>query len=204
MSTKERPILFTTAMVRAVENDAKTQTRRVVVPTQTKPRIAPLIMEPYIWQGQQELDDDGLPCWLGAHPDYPTGEKWFSCPYGGVGDRLWVRETWTHHFGRLLYRADCDPKSYEYGAKGWKPSIHMPRRLSRLTLEIMGVRVERVQDITEEDAIAEGMQAPGIPAAITNRTAFARLWDTINAKRGYSWAVNPWVWVIEFRRLTGA
>lgn len=124
------------------------------------------------------------------------------------GDRLWVRETWrVERFPsapdapHIHYRADQTAEHEAYSAaRMWKPSIFMPRWASRITLEVIGVRVERLQEISEVDAIAEGMQSPGIPAAMSNRAAFARLWDDINGKRA-PWASNPWVWVVEFRRL---
>lgn len=202
---KEHPILFTGEMVRAILDGYKTQTRRVVLPTMTRPRVAPLRMEPWIIDGEQETDEHGYPCWTGFHPDYPGEAKWFTCPYGGVGDRLWVRETWGMHFGELRYRATEDPQGYYYGAKGWKPSIHMPRALSRITLEIVGVRCERVQDISEADAWAEGAHiiARRLPYSGDDLgyMAFSGLWEQINAKRGYSWDGNPWVWVVEFKRV---
>lgn len=195
---KERPILFSGPMVRAILEGRKTQTRRVVVPTMTTPRVAPLHMEPWIIDGEQETDEHGLPCWAGYHPDYPGEAKWFSCPYGQPGDRLWVRETWNKQMidgaERVAYRADIpNGHSFLY----WHPSIHMPRWASRITLELTGVRVERVQDITSEDARAEGVDAPDV----LPRSKFATLWDSINAKRGYGWETNCWVWVLEFKRL---
>ena len=102
----------------------------------------------------------------------------------------------------VIYRADDEdpdiPHDKLWEPFRWRPSIHMPRWASRLFLEVTDVRVERVQEVSEEGAIAEGMQMVG-PAALSDRTSFAHLWDTINAKRGYSWESNPWVWVIEFR-----
>ena len=169
---KERPILFSGAMVRAILEGRKTQTRRA-------------------------LNRNKL--YNGFAFDDPRIAR--ACPYGQPGDRLWVRETW-HLWGPpehqiLAYRADYeDPDSYT-----WRPSIFMPRGYSRLMLEVVGARVERVQDISETDAIAEGMQSPGIPAATTNRAAFARLWDEINGARGYGWEANPWVWVVEFKKV---
>jgi len=203
----ERPILMRGPLVIASLENRKTQTRRVVIPTQRTPRVAPLRMEPWLIDGVQETDDQGLPCWAGFHPDYPGEAKWFSCPYGKVGDRLWVRETWARHpdCGGILYRA-TDPgwDDNDYGIK-WKPSIHMPRWASRLTLEIIGVRVERVQEISLDDMRAEGVR-PTTEASLlwreTLRENFIALWDSINAKRiGCSWDVNPWVWAISYRRI---
>ena len=153
-----------------------------------------------------------------------------ACPYGAPGDRLWVRETWaflgtdmnkwgrTHQLqtGVVRYTADASERRIETGWQnvepwmarraGRRPSIHMPRWASRLTLEITGVRVERLQKISEKDAIAEGVDAVSmrdVPRQATpnRRTDFAHLWNKINAKRGHGWDVNPWVWVLEFKRV---
>lgn len=143
-----------------------------------------------------------------------------NCPYGQIGDRLWVRETHQIYSNgadaepTVLYRADGD------SAKKWRPSIFMPRWASRLTLEITKVRIERLQDITEADAIAEGIQKrmiqvgrhsnlePIYPAFSERaggfhsaRAAFEFGWDEINRKRGFGWDKNPILWVIEFRRM---
>lgn len=227
---KERPILFSPAMVRAILEGQKTQTRRVVKPTQSAPKVAPLHMEPYLWQGEQETDDNGLPMWIGTHPDYSTEDgKWFSCPYGGIGDRLWVREAWAtvkqwddrapsdcHPNERapmLWYKADPQNSAHALSENRGKPrpAMFMPRWASRITLEITGVRVERLQDISEEDVSAEG-----IPACLDcdayidlhrndiqhwDEADYAALWDSINGKT-YPWSSNPWVWVISFRRVS--
>lgn len=182
---KERPILFSGETVRAILEGRKTQTRRAC-----KFRL-----------GQDEvmteLRDGSL-------------KRTEECsPYGKPGDRLWVRETWAkQEFHtqplKIRYRADHDD---EAGLPwSWKPSIHMPRWASRINLEITGIRVERVQDISEEDAEAEGvhgcdwghgMDYGGKPCYCK---PFEALWDSINAKRGYSWDSNPWVWVVEFKQ----
>lgn len=149
------------------------------------------------------------------------------CPYGKVGDQLWVRETFgmkvrtvvgTPHES-LCYRADKDNEICAYSASGneipvkWKPSIHMPRWASRINLEITDIRVERLNDISEQDAIAEGIQKYKGPLrwvryldAVTGeanfncaRDAFVSLWESINGAG--SWSANPWVWVIEFKRV---
>lgn len=217
---KERPILFSAAMIRAIIDGRKTQTRRVIKPVQSTPRVAPLRMEPWLIDGEQEEDDNGLPLWAGHHPDYPTEWKWFSCPYGQPGDRLWVRETWAR-VPATAYRASegvqqtIDPNDpddaaiyragWDRSAPGvrWRPSIHMPHWASRLTLEITDVKVERVQDISMYDAMDEGVETT--PALFEKGShlvgAFAHLWDEINSKRGYSWASNPFVWVVEFKKL---
>jgi hypothetical protein len=199
-----RPILFSAPMVRALLDGTKTQTRRVVKPTQSTPKVAPLTMEPWLIEMndgtfEHEVDDRGLPCWLGTHPDYPGDAKWFSCPYGAPGDLLWVRETWAQNTiggeSFVFYRADSD------AAGPWRPSIFMPRHVSRLTLRITEVRVERLQEISEDDARAEGVRedevlslpmSPGAAAA-----AYSALWDSINGK-AHPWDSNPWVWVVKF------
>lgn len=206
---KERPILFSGPMVRAILG-RKTQTRRVVVPTQSKPRVAPLRMEPWIIDGERQEDDNGLPCWAGFHPDYPGEAKWFTCPYGQPGDRLWVRETWWgtiaytvpegHEQRFVAYRATMKGDRSPAADGKWRPSIFMPRWASRITLEVTAVRVERVQDISEEDARAEGIEWKNLPRSAW-RNVFSRLWNEINAARGYGWDTNPWVWVLTLKRI---
>jgi hypothetical protein len=138
------------------------------------------------------------------------------CPYGKPGDRLWVRETHFKYGGGFIYRADygnLTPISDGIGGP-WKPSIHMPRVASRISLEITGVRVDRLQDISNEDCVAEGITAIGkgvrMPdgryaqagryetKASTVRQLYSELWESINGPD--SWAANPWVWVVEFWR----
>lgn len=173
---KERPILFSGGMVRAILDGRKTQTRRVIKPQPSKP-VGP--------------NHDGL--WSDTC-DPVT--RYFGCPYGQPGDRLYVRETWRINLsGNIWYRADG--KSVADGL--WKPSIHMPRILSRITLEIESVRVERVQEITPDDCRAEGIgdEFNDIGA----RYCFGQLWNEINEPRGFGWEVNPWVWAITFRRV---
>ena len=163
--------------------------------------------------------NDGLT--LGAVP--MADGSWGQCrfPYGQPGDRLWVREAWSRdeEDGSLFYRADVGTgneaddwqRNIDDGASGyrWKPSIHMFRWASRITLEVTAVRVERLQDISEADAQAEGAdEAPtpmglmySTPAVMRTRyrEGFAALWESINGPN--SWDANPWVWVVEFRRV---
>jgi hypothetical protein len=125
------------------------------------------------------------------------------CKYGQPGDRLWVKETfWTGGTKEeTAYRADAEmPSSATKMGCKWKPSIFMPRKASRITLEIVNVRVERLQNITEEDANAEGIPSRMSVQTLTPAVAdYAALWESIN---GYgSWTMNPWVWVIEFKKL---
>jgi hypothetical protein len=205
----DRPILFKGEMVRAINEGRKTQTRRVVH------------HPPF------EATDKGIDI------EWAVGN--LKCPYGVPGDRLWVRETWgcpsadhpcvadgrkPRPGDRLVYRAN-PADDYQWGAglpsQGsfcWRPSIFMPRWASRILLEITDVRVQRVQEISEEDAIAEGVAGPfdvgykayRLPGDSKPRyscavAAYAVLWDSINAPRGYSWESNPWVWAITFRRI---
>lgn len=219
VAAKERPILFSTAMVQAINRGIKTQTRRIV---KWKPREEGLNLSfsglevGYYCTGVPEsgfvLQSRGNGgCWNDR--TYPI-----HCPYGKVGDRLWVRETWSPdhaafypHF-RYVYKADEYPsrfdidngKVYSSEAKAWfpfkwRPSIHMPRPACRLRLELTEVRIERLHAITEEDAIAEGAQCAGFPAALTNYGAFGRLWQKINGNE--SWDANPFVWVLGFERV---
>ena len=211
--SNERPILFSGPMVRAILDGRKTMTRRV---HKVQPNDPPSTFS-YKWDGEHWrgfIDAGKYAGWC----DTP----WMDCPYGEIGDRLWVRET----FGMCAAHPDCDgvyfkaDTSDNEGAKvdKWRPSIFMPRWASRITLEIAGVKVERVQDINEEDAKAEGI-APWINAAgeasrmawrdysmseavghCCPRESFRTLWDSINAKRA-PWASNPWVWIIDFKRV---
>jgi len=138
-----------------------------------------------------------------------------ACPYGQVGDRLWCKETWfpnhldwreRHNISDVDYKADYDGRGsfYEDGDPSWRPSIFMPRWASRIDLEITDIRVERLQEIISGDCLAEGILAScddGIGVqGMELDYKFSKLWDSLNAKRGYSWESNPFVWVIEFKR----
>lgn len=185
---KERPILFSGEMVRAILDGRKTQTRRVVKPQPNLLRWCPIQSGRYDgWD-----DEHGNP--------YP-------CPYGVPGDQLWVRETCLIHCkprrlepkGEVVYKADFPDEAT--AEPGWNPSIFMPRWASRIQLEITNIRVERVQNISIPDAVAEGIRVITDPECPEPDERYRVLWDTINAKRGYSWETNPWVWVIEFKRI---
>jgi hypothetical protein len=154
-------------MVQAILEGRKTQTRRVIRPQPEGITESPYCIEP------------------------GSGHSSRRCPYGTINDWLWVRETWAPwpNPPGYIYRAD---NHFDAPKSGWRPSIHMPREASRLTLRVTGAHIECVQDISNQDARAEG--ASGLqPVA-----AFAKLWDAINAKRGFGWEVNPYCWVVAF------
>jgi hypothetical protein len=205
---KERGILFSAPMVRALLAGTKTQKRRIV----KLPRGG-------------EVDgfapDDFAVCWSRQHQ--PTGDEMLRSPYGVPGDRLWVRETWTHDADSLeAARADHEDamgpgaaiyyratmSADEAGTfPRWRSPISMPRWASRITLEVTDVRVERVHDISEADILAEGCavnrvaEFTGTPWSDmpTLHSAWERAWTHINGAD--SWAANPWVWVVEFKRV---
>lgn len=187
---KERPIIFSAPMVRAILAGTKTQTRRVMKP---QPRIENDGTDAG-WRYYQPNSKVVYAFRVDEPIDFPLAIV-YACPYGRVGDRLWVRETWAEGVRTTLYRATDGDMLY------WKPSIHMPHSRSRITLEITDVRVEQLWEISEYDMNQEGVASPPDDAGIHHITPFKGLWDSINAKRGYGWAVNPWVWVISFRRL---
>jgi hypothetical protein len=199
---KERSILFNGPMVAAILSGGKTQTRRAV-----KSRFE---------LDYLPLDDEG-PIWPHLVPySEMLEEEPMDCAYGQPGDRLWVRETWRAFNDGSLYEENClqvdyraTPASWAKDSKlPWKPSIHMPRWASRILLEIVSVRVERLQDISDQDAIAEGIglnaSAAGVPMTTPvgetmPRAMYRDLWESINGAG--SWDANPWVWKVEFRRI---
>jgi hypothetical protein len=184
----EHPILFSGEMVRAILSGNKTQTRRIIK-----------LRDPSETYSTFDTDENG-----GWPVSADECGEWHreSCPYGMPGDKLWVRETWRDAGnGKFLYRA-TPPALMPKSGLVWKPSIFMPRRACRIILAITDIRVERLQDISEEDAAKEGVDAiPSAPAAFTHLTSYAKLWDLINTKRGYDWKSNPYIWVIEFYKL---
>ena len=194
MTKTKIPILFSAPMILAILAGKKTMTRRVI----------------------PEL----------SQTDMPSAVAWAldHCRYGSAGDRLWVRENFwiaekegggigvpfvfysaDQDGGHVLHGQTCEvPVDAHCGKWGQHPSIHMPRWASRITLEVVSVRVERLQEITEEDAKREGVWGEnepyqGVGDLPTDR--FRHLWDSINGERGYSWQSNPWVWCVEFRRI---
>jgi hypothetical protein len=207
-SMKEYPILFSGPMVRAILEGRKTQTRRVVKP---QPVGNQRIVEgaAHLTVGMNPADDGGV--WYATDCVNPGTE--IRCPYGVPGDRLWVRETWAarsdcepgtakaKHY--LMYRAEggdpADPMNWHDWGGRWRPLIHMPRWACRLVLEITSVRVERLQDITDEDARKEGVAITDYYAMSRHphRSSFIDLWDSIYG----TWNLNPYVWVVEFRKV---
>lgn len=232
---KERPILFSAPMVRALLDGSKTQTRRVCKPAEAAGLSYVVgINDPRDF-GQRPLEVPGSG-WFGDE----EGDVQFYSPYGRPGERLWVRETWGvvsnawdddgnlvewvpdrpatainemrfgsgYYSGHAIYAADG---SHEWAGdddgggeprSAWHPSIHMPRAASRILLEIVSVRVERLQDISEADAMAEGAQPVLVPpdgGSCPHVEGYRDLWEQINGTG--SWAANPWVWVVEFRQV---
>jgi hypothetical protein len=208
---KERPILFSAPMVRAILEGRKTVTRRAVKGLKTDNPVITCA--------------DGSPIRSGACWD--IGKSIIHCPYGKPGEQLWVRETWyCDHFevmrgpylkpddldvgealddGTLVYAAD-GLTPYEADQPIWKPSIHMPRWASRILLEITEVRVERLQDISRADIRAEGLQCPPELASDdvspNYRDWYPAAWRELWESTGGNWDANPWVWVVEFKRVT--
>jgi len=209
----QRPIIFSGPMVRAILEGRKTQTRRVMK------------TQPFLVDSEWRVDIAARPAGKDVYWWPVTGaanDKLLRhCPYGLPGDLLWVRETWqivkdSSAPPKIWYRADpgvedCVAKSL-VGWPGWRPAIHMPRDACRLVLEITAVRVERLQAISEADAIAEGLRVykcssgdypcyaiDDNPGWTDARFAFEVLWNRINEKRGHGWVTDPWVWVVEFK-----
>lgn len=213
---KERPILFNQEMVRAILDGRKTQTRRVITHLGN--------CREFVINGKEIVDAQKYLSQPSVFSLIIMNTIAKLCPYGQPGDLLWVRETWaemckyadpycecdeeerkSNHF--IEYRADSGNKypgdwdgadkeelKEDYIPK-WHPSIFMPRAASRITLQIVNVRVERLQTITPIDATLEGM-SPDRHSVIE----FRNIWNSINAKKGFGWDTNPWVWVIEFEK----
>lgn len=232
-SVKERPILFSGPMVRAILDGRKTQTRRIVNPQPSAETKA-------WWSCVSSSEKSFVGKWTPRDSKHvksnpkATGAS-VRCPYGDFGDRLWVRESMRGIIDTKCHADESMPVSAYVadGAHSWSgsyrtpwqysrtamPSIHMPRRLSRITLEITRVSVERLNEISESDAIAEGIESEqhrflGMHFkcygelerlnqwTVNPKWSYETLWESINGSD--SWAVNPWVWVIEFKRVASA
>jgi len=197
-----KPILFSTQMVKAILEGRKTQTRRII-----KPQPPETVMNPV------HLANDVLS---------PSGYSFISDEFGEIPikskykteDILWVRETWVwegetkytdiQQIGWFFYKADFNEGE---GPTKWKPSIFMPKEAARIFLEVTNVRVEKVQDISEEDAMSEGINLPNYAEQAIKDVKypepseiFMELWDSINGKK-YPWSSNPWVFVYEFKKI---
>ena len=223
---KERPILFSAPMVRAILDGRKTVTRRAVkgfqIPTED---TAIPVGDRQRWSAIGQRDPRYGLCVFGSTEQECAKEleEYAPCPYGRRGDRLWVRETWglqVRNYGggtgeHIVYRAANPDAIYCKSAEGqeypvkWKPSIHMHRHSSRILLEITDVRVERLQDISGDQAEAEGVDAAMCQQFLETSPSrhqckeavihgFAGLWQST----GGDWNANPWVWVVEFKRVT--
>lgn len=245
---KERGMIFNSEMVRAILDGRKTQTRRIMKVQPESNQLGLLLIT-----DSTKHSDIGKYHWAESNA---TGNhvrsKLFSSPFGAVGERIWVRETWAtlgneegcyvdwednlckgdERSAARIYRASCEQRPGDYGLwsipddaywkphtkehkfdGAWRPSIHMPRWASRILLEITDVRVERLNAISEEDARAEGIIDGGClncgepePCGCANpepdaTDAFAYLWQSIYGQD--NWNANPWVWVIEFKRVEG-
>ncbi|EMG2865209.1 hypothetical protein ACG9HG_000779 [Klebsiella pneumoniae] len=207
----ERGMIFNAEMVRALLDGRKTQTRRPIKWKQTRFTVI----------GERE---DGSK-WPWSEDAEHACDFWHPCPFGAVGDRIWVRETFQgplFDFDLMdsyckdstpfeksefcVYKADGVPAPEFYDADDelhccWRPSIHMPRWASRILLEITDVRVERLKSISDRDALREGCNAVDMKSGDCVADVFARLWASIYGSD--SWNANPWVWVIEFKRVEG-
>jgi hypothetical protein len=197
---KERPILFSTPMVQALLAGTKTMTRRTT-------GLDAVNKTPGHWEHKDfltDLSDGDIKKAFFDSKFIDNYAQFIKCPYGQVGDLLWVRETFCindlDETKPYRYMADNCPLVAEYAK--WKPSIHMPKAAARIWLEITNVRVERLQDITGEDALLEGVKVESIwPLAIGDAyRAFKSLWHSINGEE--SWNANPWVWVVEFKKVS--
>jgi hypothetical protein len=225
---RERPIIFSAEMVRAILAGRKTQTRRVVG---ERDRLVLDFLTGDADGGPtgatadlgQTADQHGLIVWSAEYPD--EGGERLPCPFGAPGDRLWVRETWfeecdpetvrPYETRRARYLATeteevmqmDDDGGWAWNKDGtakspWRSPIHMPRWASRITLELTQVRVDRLQGISLDDVVAEGVTPEWSNGSTV--ASFASLWDSINAKRGHPWDSNPWVWALGFRRIESA
>lgn len=211
----EKPILYSAPMVRAIIAGDKTQTRRVIKP---QPEVSP----------GGYLTGEWLRKPLSGLLAPKIQDIIEHCPYGEVGGHLWVRETWAtnadcdnikpsdiNRCAEVYYRADGSKREVS-GGTGWngihqgfkkgkyRPSIFMPRAFSRILLEVTDIRVERLQDISEDDAENEGVDflrwIPDADETLTAKELFWCLWDSINAAK-HPWESNPWVWALSFKRV---
>ena len=239
----EHPILFTGEMVKAILDGKKTQTRRIIKQVPYDIHCGKPIMD---W-GLSGVYGENDEFWMDIQTDVDdNSHERIKCPYGNVGDELWVREKfycvdapglgdipcllYSEEFENYQIDGWADNQSHEFWDSrasicsldfGVHPSIHMPRRASRIQLKVTGIRIERLQDICGDDAVAEGITTTKFwtPKETNDypfndkmwddyhfwnhypQIAYKRLWESINAKRGFGWDMNPWVWCISFERM---
>jgi hypothetical protein len=209
------PILFSTIMLQAIIEDRKTQTRRLINPQPNENGISYMKNPPIDWEQVYKTE------WKPWKLETDEGETIaLNCPYGQIGDVLWVRETFAPILDlkekplpdAFIYRADFGDEPVEWN---WKPNIFMPKKACRIFLEITNVRVERLRDISEKDTLKEGIEfnffrGQGVGWKVYGRgtenqmtaiprISFMSLWVSINGEQ--SWNDNPWVWAIEFKRI---
>ena len=201
---KERPILFSAPMVRAILEGKKTQTRRVIKPQPENLVEGKAINIPYGYYPDRFFGGNLWTYWgpKGSKDQGKCTLPLFKCPYGQPGDRLWVREAFhiCPHHEDYFYRADDENLLLKCKVHTkWRPSIHMPRAASRIQLEITDIRVERLCDITDQDAIEEGVDRTNTSLRGYATERFKNLWQSINGPD--SWEQNPWVWVVEFKKV---
>ena len=218
---KSRPIIFSAPMVRAILDGRKTQTRRIVKPQPSDHYWSRLPGYELQMDGPFLMEGGGMGvrfCHTIQQNPQSDCDPWVGCPFGRPGDRLWVRETgWERPertpemmrsgadtWARYYYDADGLTENDSSDFKQWgfkhRSSIFMPRWASRITLEITDVRVERLRNISDEDALAEGVYPTKTGLYLgAARLAYGELWDQINGPG--AWGLNPWVWVLTFRRV---
>ncbi len=204
----EKPILFNTEMVRAILDGRKTCTRRIVKIQPDGKHTFPL---GFVTDSTEKKE---VGCFGFGINEYGGSIQYAKSQYQ-PGDILYVRETWMDYAGLTMYKADCDIyrlDSLNFAGFGWHPSIHMPREAARLWLKVTDVKVERLQEITEDGAKSEGaIDSRGFILSPDNeynrmhtaREHFAEIWNSTIKKSDldrYGWDANPWVWVIEFER----
>jgi hypothetical protein len=198
----ERPILFSGPMIRAILDGRKKMTRRVMKPQPSEGFCHAVVGKYHPIIVRKDGEEEPGPEVYGV---YDEGED-YPCPYGAPGDTLWCKETWRESDDGFIYRADHD-----HPAEGiWRPSIFMPRKASRITLELTNVRVHRLQVITWQDVLAEGIGSgsvvgpnPDNPVWVENVIdSFKNLWNSINGDRDggiYAWEKSPFVWALSFK-----